>query len=200
MTVIYHLLAHYSAPTTPGEVFRPFWTKSELLTLPRDWFTSKKALQRPKWALWDVPQKHDFVIWPWFIAPGPITALPQHQGSCSAHFGPSLSSQLFLGSDLGPKTPFWGRFWAPKKSVYLWGTNKSTYSRQDEYLRLSNRPEGSIGQLENLSEVRKVKNRSSGVPQGGSRRISTTPPLKTSRWRGLKWPNLNFEKKLSFLL
>ena len=21
------------------------------------------------------------------------------------------------------------------------------------------------------------------------------PPLKTSRWRGLKWPNLNFEKK-----
>ena len=36
MTVIYHLLAHYSAPTTPGEVFRPLWTKSELLTLPRD--------------------------------------------------------------------------------------------------------------------------------------------------------------------
>ena len=180
MTVIYHLLAHYNAPTTPGEVFRPFWTKYELLALPRDWFTSKKALQRPKWALWDVPQKHDFVIWPWFIAPGPITALPQHQGSCSAHFGPSLSSQLFLGSDLGPKTPFWGRFRAPKKSVYLWGTNKSTYSRQDEYLRLSNRPEGSILHLGNLSEVRKVKNRSSGVPQGGSRRISTPPPLKTS--------------------
>ena len=44
------------------------------------------------------------------IAPGPITALPQHQGSCSAHFGPSLSSQLFLGSDLGPKPSFCGRF------------------------------------------------------------------------------------------
>ena len=36
MTVVYHLLAHYSAPTTPGEVFRPLCTKSELLTLPRD--------------------------------------------------------------------------------------------------------------------------------------------------------------------
>ena len=36
MTVIYHSLAHYSAPTTSGEVFRPLWTKSELLTLPRD--------------------------------------------------------------------------------------------------------------------------------------------------------------------
>ena len=36
MTVVYHSWAHYNAPTTPGEVFRPLWTKSELLTLPRD--------------------------------------------------------------------------------------------------------------------------------------------------------------------
>ena len=34
--VMYHAWALYSAPTTHGEVFRPFWTKSELLTLPRD--------------------------------------------------------------------------------------------------------------------------------------------------------------------
>ena len=67
IAMIYHSWARYSASTTPGEVFRPFWTKSELLTLPRDWFTSKKALQRPKWSLWDVPQKHDFGLWPWFI-------------------------------------------------------------------------------------------------------------------------------------
>ena len=36
VTAIYHSWAHYSAPTTPGEVFRLLWTKSELLTLPRD--------------------------------------------------------------------------------------------------------------------------------------------------------------------
>ena len=30
MIVIYHLLAHYSALTTPGEVFRPLCTKSDL--------------------------------------------------------------------------------------------------------------------------------------------------------------------------
>ena len=45
------------------------------------------------------------MIWPWFIASGPITALTKHQGSSSAHFGPSLSSQLFLGTDLRPKQP-----------------------------------------------------------------------------------------------
>ena len=44
------------------------------------------------------------VMLPWFVAPGPSTALPQHQGSSSAHFGPRL--KLFLGSDLGPETPF----------------------------------------------------------------------------------------------
>ena len=33
MTVNFHSWAHYSAPTTPGEVFRPLWTKSELFTL-----------------------------------------------------------------------------------------------------------------------------------------------------------------------
>ena len=36
ITGVYHSWAHYSAPTTPGQVFRSFWTKSELLTLPRD--------------------------------------------------------------------------------------------------------------------------------------------------------------------
>ena len=36
MTVVYHLLAYYSAPTTSGEVFRPLCTKCDLLTLPRD--------------------------------------------------------------------------------------------------------------------------------------------------------------------
>ena len=92
MTVVYHLLAHYSAPTTSGEVFRPLCTKSDLLTIPRDWFTSKKALRRPKWArncyFGDAPQ----VIWPWFITYWLTTALPQHPERCSAHFGPSLSS------------------------------------------------------------------------------------------------------------
>ena len=36
MTVIYRSWAHYSPPTTSGELFRPFWTKSELSTLPRE--------------------------------------------------------------------------------------------------------------------------------------------------------------------
>ena len=69
MTVIYHLLAHYSASTTPGQVFRPFLTKSELWTLPRDWFTSKKALSEaqmsPNLCFWgDVPEWYDRLLGP----------------------------------------------------------------------------------------------------------------------------------------
>ena len=42
-------------------------------------------------------------------------------GGSSAHFGPSLSSQLFLGSDLGPKTSFCGRFMSPPRKHILMG-------------------------------------------------------------------------------
>ena len=58
------------------------------------------------------------VVLPWFIAPGPCTALPQHQGSSSAHFGPSLTSQLFLGSDLGPNHHFVAILEPPKSFKY----------------------------------------------------------------------------------
>ena len=47
MTVIYHSWAHYSAPTTPGELFHPIWTKSDLSTFPRDGFRSETIIVWP---------------------------------------------------------------------------------------------------------------------------------------------------------
>ena len=39
------------------------------------------------------------------ITNGLTAALPQHPERCSAHYGPSLTSQLVLGTDLRPKKP-----------------------------------------------------------------------------------------------
>ena len=200
LTVIYHSWAHYSAPTTPGEVFRTLWTKSDLSTLPRDWFTSKKALRRPKWATMSVfwggaPDWYDR----FFSSSGPSTALPQHQGSSSAHFGPSLSSQLFLGTDRGPKPSFCGRFWAPKKSVYLWGTNSSTYFRQEEYLRLSHRPEGSIYTWGACQKCKKSKTEALGclrVALVGF--LDHPPPPKNWPLEGAKMAKFKFWKNSHF--
>ena len=45
--VMYHSWARVGPPTTSGEVSRPLWTKSDLLTLPRRWFRPEIIILSP---------------------------------------------------------------------------------------------------------------------------------------------------------
>ena len=58
-----------------------------------------------KSCFWGTYQRGIIVIYRFWAQYSP----PTTSGELFRPFGPSLSSQLFLGSDLGPKSSFYGR-------------------------------------------------------------------------------------------